>query len=206
VLMGRELAAAGVSIQYGTAVTERMLLEERPDKAILATGALSITPQIRGIDSGIVHDARDVLLGKVELKGPAVILGGGYVAMETADFCIERGIAVTVVEMSRVPPVTSVTAHGYWLNRRLKGGGTLMLGTTVTAVEGNAVVVNQDGRESRIEPVSMVIKALGAVSENDIGQVLKKLGIPYEIAGDAVKPRRLLEAVHEGDAAGRSIE
>jgi 2,4-dienoyl-CoA reductase-like NADH-dependent reductase (Old Yellow Enzyme family) len=206
VLMGRELTAAGVSIQYGTAVTERMLLEERPDKAILATGALSITPQIRGIDSGIVHDARDVLLGKVELKGPAVILGGGYVAMETADFCIERGIAVTVVEMSRVPPVTSVTAHGYWLNRRLKGGGTLMLGTTVTAVEGNAVVVNQDGRESRIEPVSMVIKALGAVSENDIGQVLKKLGIPYEIAGDAVKPRRLLEAVHEGDAAGRSIE
>jgi pyruvate/2-oxoglutarate dehydrogenase complex dihydrolipoamide dehydrogenase (E3) component len=182
-----------------------MLAGDRPDRVILATGALSITPPIKGIDSGLVCDARDVLTGRAGLKGPAVILGGGYVAMETADFCIERGIAVTIVEMSDRPPVGTGTAHGYWLNRRVKSGGTLMLGTVVTAIEGNAVVARRGDRELRIEPVSTVIKALGAESENVLEDVLKKLTIPYETAGDAVTPRRLLEAVHEGDAAGRSV-
>jgi hypothetical protein len=51
----------------------------------------------------------------------------------------------------------------------------------------------------------MVIKALGAVSENDLEKVLQRLNIPYELAGDVLKPRRLLEAVHEGDTAGCSV-
>ena len=203
--ISRELARTDVQLRYSTEVTERMLAGDRPDRVILATGALSITPPIKGIDSGLVCDARDVLTGRAALKSPAVILGGGYVAMETADFCIERGIAVTIVEMSERPPVGTATAHGYWLNRRIKSGGTLMLGTVVTAIEGNAVVARQGDRELRIEPVSTIIKALGAVSENVLENVLKKLTIPYETAGDAVIPRRLLEAVHEGDAAGRSV-
>ena len=145
-------------------------------------------------------------MGNVELKSPTVILGAGYVGMETADYCIERGIKVTVVDMAKFPPVSKFLAHGYWLHRRLKNSGSvLMLGSAVTEIESGAVVVRQEDKTIRIEPVSMVIKAFGSTSERDLCAVLQKLNISYLEAGDVVKPRRLLEAVHEGDKAGISL-
>ncbi len=202
----RQLRRLGVVIRDSAAVTETMLADNRPDAAVLAAGAAPITPHIKGIDGNNVFEARDVLTERVPLKGPVVILGGGYVGMETADFCIERGIGVTVVEMATFPPVSSFPAHGYWLHRRLKkSGGALLLNSKITAIEGDTVAVEQDGKELRIGPAAMIIKAFGSTPERILEDTLKKLGIPYVEAGDVIKPRRLIEAVHEGDAAGVEI-
>ena len=59
-------------------------------------------------------DARDLLVGKVQAAGPAVILGAGYVGMETADFLIAGGIKVTLIEMLSSAPVEGIrpTATG----------------------------------------------------------------------------------------------
>ncbi|MCJ7745439.1 MAG: hypothetical protein MUP40_04020, partial [Actinobacteria bacterium] len=103
-------------------------------------------------------------------------------------------------------PVGKLTAHGYWLNRRLKkSGGTLLLGAAVTGIEPDAVVYIKDGEETRLEPAPMVVTALGAASETGLVAALKEAGIPYQVVGDAGSPRRLLEAVHEGHAAGRAV-
>lgn len=201
-----QLTKAGVTVAFNTAVTETMVSENRPDAVVLAAGAAPMTPPISGIGGSSVVDARDVLEGKVPLKGPVVILGGGYVGMESADFCIERGIAVTIVEMSKFPPVSAFPAHGYWLHRRLrKSGGTLMLNTRITAIEDNTVVAEQDGKEIRIGPAAAIIKAFGSVPERDLADALAKRGITCVEAGDVIKPRRLIEAVHEGDRAGISV-
>ncbi|HPV39634.1 MAG TPA: FAD-dependent oxidoreductase [Spirochaetota bacterium] len=202
----RQLKQMGVAVHESAAVTEAMLAGSRPDAVILAAGAAPLTPAIKGIGGNNVVEARDVLTGRVPLKGPAVILGGGYVGMETADFCIERGIGVTVVEMAKFPPVSSFPAHGYWLHRRLrKSGGALLLNTKITAIEGDAVIAEQDGKEMRIGPAALVVKAFGFSPERVLEGALKKLGIPFLEAGDVIKPRRLIEAVHEGNAAGVSI-
>jgi pyruvate/2-oxoglutarate dehydrogenase complex dihydrolipoamide dehydrogenase (E3) component len=193
----------GVSIQCNAPVTEAMLAEQRPDSVVLAAGAAPVTLPIPGIEKSHVFEAREVLTGKVELKGPAVIMGAGYVGMETADYCIARGIRVTLVEMAKIPPVSKLPAHGYWLHRRLRDSDSvLMLGSSVTGIEDGAVVVQQEDKQVRIEPAAMVIKAFGSASERDLCAALQKLNIPFSEAGDVVKPRRLLEAVHEGDRAG----
>jgi 2,4-dienoyl-CoA reductase-like NADH-dependent reductase (Old Yellow Enzyme family) len=202
----RELKGLGVQVRTGTAVTERMIADDRPDAVVLASGALPAAPQINGIEGPNVVDARDVLEGSAAVKTPAVILGAGYVGMETADFCLARGIAVTIVDMAKFPPVNKFTAHGYWLHRRLKdSGSTLMLNCRVEAIESNAVLVRQEDQQLRIEPVATVIKAFGSAPERGLAGVLQGLGVPFVEAGDVVKPRRLIEAVHEGDAAGLSV-
>jgi len=202
----RTLEMRGVTIRLCQEVTEELFRADKPDAVILASGALPTVPKIPGIDGGNVFDAPAVLLGKVELKSKAVVLGAGYVGMETADFLISRGVDVTVVEMQEMPPVGKLTAHGYWLNRRLKkSGGTLLLGAAVTRIEPGAVVYIKDGKETRLEPAPMVVTALGAASETGFMDILKEENVPYQVAGDAVSPRRLLEAVHEGHAAGRAI-
>ncbi len=195
----RKLNQLGVSIRLGQNVTEELIASGKPDLVVLAAGALPLQPDLPGIKGANVCDARELLLSKVPLKSPAIILGAGYVGMETADFLIERGIKVTVLEMADALKVPNYTAHGYWLHRRLKkAGATVLLGAKVTRLESNAVVYEQAGTEKKLEPAALVVNALGAVSENYLAPVLKKLGIKYVAIGDANKPRRLLEAVHEG--------
>ena len=102
-------------------------------------------------------------------------------------------------------PVGKHTAHGYWLHKRLRdAGGQILLGAAVTRVEPDAVFYRQGEEEKQI-PAASVITAMGAKPANDLEGVLEELGIPWRVAGDAKSPRRLLEAIHEGDRAGREI-
>ncbi len=201
----RRLEKGGVRVKCNQEVTAGMLRAERPDVVVLASGASPVVPDIPGIRADHVFDARDVLMGKVKLKNPAVILGAGYVGMETADFLVSRGIEVTLLEMKPAPPLGRQTAHGYWLNRRLKHGGSLVLGANVTRIEKDAVVYTREGKEDRVSPAAMVVTALGASPEKGLLKILDKLGIPHHVIGDAKKPRRILEAVHEGFEVCREL-
>ena len=84
------------------------------DRLILATGAASIIPPIDGIDRPNVLTVRtvpdaDAIVGF--LDGPAtpegargeppraVVIGGGYIGIETAEQLRRRGLHVTIVEM-----------------------------------------------------------------------------------------------------------
>ena len=201
----RELKKQDVKINYQQEITAKKLQDNRPDAVILASGAHPAVAPIKGIDGDNVFDARDVLEGKIELTGPAVILGAGYVGMETADFLIARDIDVAIIEMLPYPPVGKITAHGYWLHRRIrKAGGRMMFAATVNTIENNAVHYTQND-EQRTEPAAMVITAMGARSDNSLEEFLKDLGIPYRTVGDAKSPRRLFEAIHEGYKAAGEI-
>jgi pyruvate/2-oxoglutarate dehydrogenase complex dihydrolipoamide dehydrogenase (E3) component len=176
-----------------------------PDAVILACGSYPVTVPIPGLDSKIVADARDVLTGKVELVGPVVILGAGYVGMETADYLLAKGIAVTVLEMQQFPPVGKLTAHGYWLHKRIKdAGGRLIFGAQVLDIEAGDVRYRQ-GDTERVERAALIVTAMGAKSDNSLEDVLKDLAIPYRTVGDAKSPRRILEAIHEGHRAGEEL-
>jgi 2,4-dienoyl-CoA reductase-like NADH-dependent reductase (Old Yellow Enzyme family)/thioredoxin reductase len=201
----RQMEKFRVKTRYGQEMTAEMLGEQKPNAVILAAGAYPVTPELPGMDGPNVVDARDLLVGKVASAGPAVVLGAGYVGMETADFLIARGIEVALVEMLPSFPVGKHTAHGYWLHKRIKeAGGRIILGATVTRIEEGAVVYRQ-GDEEKTLSAALVVTAMGAKPDNALEGALQKLAIPYRIAGDAKSPRRLLEAIHEGDRAGREI-
>ena len=147
-----------------------------------------------------------MLEGKVEAKSPVVILGAGYVGMETADFLIARGITPTVLEMAPQPQINLFSAHGYWLSKRFRDGrGVLLTGAKVTAIEKDTVIYEKDGKDQKLTGTGMIITALGARENSELAAVLDELKIPYLTAGDVKKPRRLLEAIHEGARAGEEI-
>ena len=201
----RQLKKSSTSVHCQHLISKEEIKQHMPEAVILACGAYPVTPSIPGLTSELVVDARDVLTGKVELKSPAVILGAGYVGMETADYLLSKGIPVTVLEMQAFPPVGKLTAHGYWLHKRIKtAGGRLLFGALVTGIEAGNVCYRQ-GDTERMESASMIVTAMGAKSENSLENVLKELAIPYNIVGDAKSPRRILEAIHEGHRAGQEV-
>ncbi len=201
----RQLKKHSTPVHCQHTVSKEEIKLQRPDAVILACGAYPVTAPISGLDSKIVADARDVLTGTVELVSPVVILGAGYVGMETADYLLARGIAVTVLEMQPFPPVGKLTAHGYWLHKRIKdAGGRLIFGAKVLAIEEGSVRYRQSDAE-RVERAALIVTAMGAKSENTLENVLKELAISFRTVGDAKTPRRILEAIHEGYKAGEEI-
>ena len=69
------------------------------DAAVVAVGAHDFRIPVPGADSDKVVSSWDVLSGKAEVSGRVAVIGGGLVGTETAEFLLERGCEVSVVEM-----------------------------------------------------------------------------------------------------------
>ena len=77
-----------------------MILKEKPDAVILATGGKSLIPDIPGIDGNNVVTAFDILSHKVEVQGKNIVVcGGNAVGCETADYLAQKDNTVTIIEM-----------------------------------------------------------------------------------------------------------
>jgi 2,4-dienoyl-CoA reductase-like NADH-dependent reductase (Old Yellow Enzyme family)/NADPH-dependent 2,4-dienoyl-CoA reductase/sulfur reductase-like enzyme len=197
----------GVDIKTKTEVTEAMIEAGKPDAVILASGAGKSTCPAEGINSSVVCDAWQILDGEVKPKDHIVIIGGGLVGMETADFLREKGAKdITLVEMLASSPVLPLAAHGYMLHKRLRAAGIkLLFGTTVKLITEGSVVVTKNGEDRKLEPVSQVIVAIGVTPRNALKEMLSKKGVRHFIIGDAVSPRRIIEATTEGAKAAWAI-
>ncbi|MBO5711707.1 MAG: FAD-dependent oxidoreductase, partial [Acholeplasmatales bacterium] len=67
------------------------------DEIIVATGAVNAHPSIKGIETTV--DSWDVLAGLELPKGHVLVAGGGLVGVETAEYLLERGYTVSIIEM-----------------------------------------------------------------------------------------------------------
>jgi 2,4-dienoyl-CoA reductase-like NADH-dependent reductase (Old Yellow Enzyme family)/thioredoxin reductase len=203
----RRCEKLGVQIKTGVEVTEAMLEKEKPEVVVLAIGADKTACPAEGADAKVVCDAWQILDGSVEPKNNVVVIGAGLVGLETADFLREKGIKhITVVEMLTRPPVLAQAAHGQMLYRRLREQGVnLIFGTQVKKIEDDAVVVETAGEEKRIAPVEQVVVAIGVTPRSELKEMLAKSGIRHFVVGDAVAPRRIIEATTEGAAAAWDI-
>lgn len=197
----------GVTIKTNTEVTEAMIEESKPDAVVLAIGAGKSTCPAEGINASIVCDAWQILDGMVKPVDHVVVIGGGLVGMETADFLREKGIKdITLVEMLPSSPVLPLAAHGYMLHKRLRLAGVrLMFGTTVKKIEEGLVIVTRKEGDRKLEPVSQVIIAVGVTPRNTLKDMLVKKGIRHFIVGDAAAPRRIIEATTDGAKAAWDI-
>jgi len=88
----------GIEIKTNTEVTDDMLVSGEADVVILATGGENIVPDIEGLDQPMVCEASRILNGQVPPGKNAVVIGGGLIGMETADFLAQKRSKITVKE------------------------------------------------------------------------------------------------------------
>ena len=196
----------GVIVRTGTEVTENIVSEGKPEVVILASGGEPIRPDIPGIDLPLVCHAWQVLGGMVPPGRNAVVIGGGLVGMETADFLCQRGVQVTVVEVLKRSPVLKITSHGYMLHTRLKEAGCrLFFNTPIKKIEESSVTVLIGGKEEILLPADQIILAVGLKPLNQLKEILQTQNIRHFTIGDATEPRRIIEATEEGARAAWNI-
>jgi NADPH-dependent 2,4-dienoyl-CoA reductase/sulfur reductase-like enzyme len=196
----------GVIVRTGIEVTESMISEGNPEAVILATGGEQIKPDIPGIDLSLVCHAWRVLEGAVPPEKHSVVIGGGLIGMETADYLCQKGTQVTLVEVLKHSPVLKITSHGYMLHARLKEAGCrLLFNTTVKKIEKSSVTVLIEGREQILSPVDQVIIAVGLKPNDELKEILQAKKIRHFVIGDALQPRRIIEATEEGARAAWNL-
>ncbi|HPI92932.1 MAG TPA: FAD-dependent oxidoreductase [Deltaproteobacteria bacterium] len=197
---------SGVEIRTGVTMDADALEKGRPDVVIIATGGEKIIPDIAGIDLPHVHDAWEILSGETAPGSDVLVIGGGLIGMETADYLSSRVKTLTLVEALKRSPVSKLSSHGYMLHRRLKDAGcTLVFGGAVTRIEKDSVCLLVKDEERRFSPVDQVVVAVGLSPRRELKDVCERLGIPHVLAGDAVSPRRIIEATEEGARAAWGI-
>ena len=125
------------------------ITEEAYDKLILAVGASSILPEMEGIHLQGVFKLRtpdDAIFMRNYLKETeakkAVVVGGGFIGLETAENLKEQGLDVTVLDAAPqiVPGVLDPEMAAYARKHLQKQGIRVITGVKVEALLGDSRV------------------------------------------------------------------
>lgn len=179
----------GIETRLATELTAEMVEEERPDAVIIATGSDPMNLRIPGADSDIVMQSRDLLAGG-EIKGKrAVVIGGGLVGFECAEYLASKGLEVNIIEMKDAILTELGTLRNIAAQFAL-AELPITVNTEMVCKEIKDGKVYADCKDGAKEfEADMVIMATGALKNDspEIRETCDRLGIPYYVVGDAKK-------------------
>lgn len=192
----------GIAVELNTSLTAEDILERKPDAVIVAAGAEP--PEIDGFPgakTNRVFTAWDVLLGNADIGDQVVIIGGGQVGLETAEFLAARGKKVTVLEM--LPDIGAdmeLFTKIHLLPRIAVAGIELAPNTKVDEITPEGVRAGE-----RVFPADTVVLSTGqSACEGLMVQLQHRVPELFAV-GDCTGPRRLLNAIHEGARVARHL-
>ena len=203
--MTRQLEQLGIETRLGVTAHAEEIAAESPDAVVVAVGAKPVRPRIPGAEKAV--QAERVLCGMVPDGARAVVAGGGVVGCEAALFLAAAGREVTVVDAEAIVPPDRLFA----LNRASlvssleKAGVRTKAPAELVAVTDEGARVLSGGEETVLE-ADFVVLALGYEANGRLAQELVgRSGFEVRVVGDAVSPRRVLDAVWEGFHAARLL-
>ena len=203
-----EVADSQVEVRLNSEVTPDLVRRESPDALVVAVGAAPIMPPIPGIGGPNVMSAVEAFLEPNKFKGKKVILlGGGDVGCECAVFLAQRGGKVTIVEMlEELLLYEEVHSIKVDLLKMLEEEGVEALtDTQVTEIREKEVTLRSSDGSERLLEADFVVVAVGMKPLSQVAHQLAGECADVRLVGDCLEPRRIRDAVVEGDLAGRLI-
>ena len=185
--------------------------QESYDKLILSPGAKAVHPDAPGLDDPRVFTLRTVedtyrIRDYVTESKPrrAVVIGGGFIGLETAENLLHAGVAVTLLHRSGhvMPPLDGDMASSVHAYLRDKGVD-LRLNTTYTAVkpwEGGLTVELTDGAALEAD---LVLLAIGVTPDSHLAA---EAGLQLGAKGSIVVDEHMRTSVPDIYAVGDAVE
>ncbi len=188
---------AGVNIRLGVGCDPATVRQEAPDVLVVAAG-----PSMKGLAKGMLTP-REVMAKGEKIGQKVVIIGGRGAGLGLAVYLLRQGDhEITVVDEAGKPG-RDVNPFYFWQYMALmrKKKVNFMMRTRVGAVEEGVVRVLGPSGEGAVEADSIIMSLF--YPEEDIWRDMAHTlaGEAYFI-GDAKKPRRLLNAIHDGYRLG----
>ncbi|MDF2927356.1 MAG: hypothetical protein K0R57_6270 [Paenibacillaceae bacterium] len=197
--MGRMAGRSGAEVRLNTEVTKELIEAVNPDEIIIATGSTPFVPNIPGKDGANVKTAHSILRREAAAGDRVAIIGGGLVGIEVAELLVAQGKEVAIVEMQdEVAKELVHTRKLFALEFIARHGLPVYTNTKCMAISEHSITLEQDGKVFELENIDTVVMATGSKSLNALIDTVKESGVPYHVIGDALAPRKALEAIYEG--------
>ena len=196
-----------VKVLLNTPVTKEAM--NAADAVIVAVGAHNANVPIPGADGEGVVSSWDILAGKVSANGHCVVIGGGLVGAETAEYLANNGCRVSVIEMiDKIAKEESSTVLPTMMKDFADHNVVQYTNTKVTSIENGGKCVKAlntaDNNTEIVIDCDMVVMAAGSVKN-----VLDVEGVtvPVYYAGDCSGQRTagIAEAIRSGYNAANEI-
>lgn len=188
-----------IEVHLNCEATTQKIDEIKPDAVIISIGSSSIIPNIPGAQLDCVINSHDLLAGKEVSGQKAVVIGGGLVGIECAEYLAQKGMEVNVVEMmdkvlTQLGQLRQIGTQMSLAQEKV----TILTETTCQSIEEDKVVV-QTKEGTKELACDVVIMAIGSKSNDStvLQNHCKENNIPYYVVGDAAKPALALNAIHD---------
>lgn len=200
-----QLEKQGVQVHLNTVVTADLIRSLTPadiDVVVVAAGsAPEKDARIPGVERAVI--AHDVLDGRVQAGKKVAVIGGGKIGLVTAESLTKKGHEVTILEEGRrisedVMP-TWKWRHSQWVEDLNIKVLTQVKIKQIT--EHGVVVLDKNGNEAMVA-ADTVIWATNRKSRQDLFHQAEFMADETHIVGDAVAPRGLHNAIHDGYKLG----
>lgn len=196
-----ELARTGVEVRTRTLGTEEIIEKERPEVLIRAVGALPAEFAGPGLERWPTFNAIEIL-GMTSLPPLRkwVVIGGGLIGLETAEFLADQGKEVVVLEKDRALAKTVSPLDRASLISRVRRKVSIHLDIGEIRVENDRLTAVAGNNQLVFNPEGVVV-AVGMLPNPALKEVTINEGQKFDI-GDCRQVSNILSAVEEGAVAG----
>lgn len=211
--MARRLEGAGVEVRLNCAVDKAMLEGEFKGWEVIAgAGAQPIVvPAFTGFKQWMTAD--DVLAGRAFPGRKIVVIGGGSVGCETADYLAPlvndlypRNREITLLEMAPgVMASESGPGRSLLVQRMMAKGVQMICGAKVEKVDESSIWYTKDGQQHCIADADTLVLAMGYKADPALEEMLKAAGASYHLIGDANKVGTIKDAIGAGYETAKAL-
>ena len=147
----------------------------------------------------------DVLRGAVKVGEKVVVIGGGLVGCEVAEYLADSGKKVTVTNiLPEMAQGVGPALKGFLLARLIEKGVRLMTSVTYRRYTSKGVeLLNEKGLAETVEASTVVLAA--GQTPNRLYEALKGEQMKIHLVGDCVQARTIRDAIAEGHLVGLTI-
>jgi 2,4-dienoyl-CoA reductase (NADPH2) len=192
----------GVEFHLGTEVTADLIEEQMPDTVVLATGPTYVKGTAPGFDRENIVSVLDVLNGTAQVGDNVVVWGNLKPAIGVALFLAKQNRKVAIVGKERklgkdINPSFKWRYVGYLRDNRVTSYNDSEIeeitddGVTIRTFDGYRIPIKADTVVCTVREANPSFK-----------DVVQENGIELFVIGDALVPRNLSSAVHDGYRIG----
>lgn len=203
--LSTQLKKLGVDIRLNQACTKETIDKAKPDAVIVATGATPIIPDIPGTNGRNVATALEVLDGSKEVGQNVIVVGGGAIGCETAEYLHRKGKRVTILEMTdRIGK--DISEWNRWVViDRLSAGVRLETHVKLEEIREKGVKATRAGTQAEFFEADSVVLAVGMKPVDRLADELKGMVKSLHVVGDCARLGKVRDAIAAGFQAALEI-
>ena len=210
----QQLDLLGVDRRLGVEATPELILAQRPDLVVIATGARALLPEIAGLKDGrrrgFVLTLDEVMARGLTPADPGrlVVIWGAGEGIELAIDLARQGRVVRLLDPNPIlAPVNYIGSRAFHVLSYLAQAGLKSEQSVVVERIGEKTIdlKLQDGRTETISCDSLIV-SLGREPVNALANALEGSGVAVQVIGDARRPRSFGNAIHEAAYLVRQID